>query len=147
MVSRCHCCAICSVVLCWIMILWTTPHCVMSFDLVVQKKPGVTKASQIARFMGPSWGPSGADRTQVGPMLASWTLLSGFVSTKWLNVEWLRKTVKLNHSLTQKYLLYPLKYVHIWQVSLQLSCNSTFEIWTWYLIGNKCYDYSEKLEK
>ena len=24
----------------------------------------------IARFMGPSWGPSGADRTQVGPMLA-----------------------------------------------------------------------------
>ena len=31
----------------------------------------------IARFMGPTWGPSGADRTQVGPMLASWTLLSG----------------------------------------------------------------------
>ena len=24
----------------------------------------------IARFMGPAWGPSGADRTQVGPMLA-----------------------------------------------------------------------------
>ena len=31
----------------------------------------------IARFMGPIWGPSGADRTQVGPMLAPWTLLSG----------------------------------------------------------------------
>ena len=30
----------------------------------------------IARFMGPTWGPSGADRTQVGPMLALWTLLS-----------------------------------------------------------------------
>ena len=28
----------------------------------------------IARFMGPTWGPSGADRTQVGPMLAPWTL-------------------------------------------------------------------------
>ena len=25
-----------------------------------------------------NWGPSGADRTQVGPMLAPWTLLSGF---------------------------------------------------------------------
>ena len=24
----------------------------------------------IARFLGPTWGPSGADRTQVGPMLA-----------------------------------------------------------------------------
>ena len=31
----------------------------------------------IERLMGPTWGPSGADRTQVGPMLASWTLLSG----------------------------------------------------------------------
>ena len=30
-----------------------------------------------ARFMGPAWGPSGADRTQVGPMLAPWTLLTG----------------------------------------------------------------------
>ena len=29
----------------------------------------------IAGFMGPTWGPSGADRTQVGPMLAPWTLL------------------------------------------------------------------------
>ena len=31
----------------------------------------------IARFIGLTWGPSGADRTQVGPMLAPWTLLSG----------------------------------------------------------------------
>ena len=31
----------------------------------------------IARFMGPTWGLSGADRTKVGPMLAPWTLLSG----------------------------------------------------------------------
>ena len=28
-------------------------------------------------LMGPIWGPAGADRTQVGPMLAPWTLLSG----------------------------------------------------------------------
>ena len=27
----------------------------------------------IARFVGPTWGPSGADRTQVGPMSAPWT--------------------------------------------------------------------------
>ena len=46
-----------------------------------------TKASStdilIARFWGPTWGPSGADRTQVGSMLASWTLLSG--SCYWLS--------------------------------------------------------------
>ena len=29
------------------------------------------------KFMGPTLGPCGADRTQVGPMLAPWTLLSG----------------------------------------------------------------------
>ena len=39
----------------------------------------VYNPSLIARFMGPTWGPSVADRTQVGPMLARWTLLSGFV--------------------------------------------------------------------
>ena len=40
-----------------------------------------TIASLIARFMGPTWGTSGADTTQVGPMLAPWTLLSGMVNS------------------------------------------------------------------
>ena len=40
----------------------------------------------IARFMGPTWGPSGADRTQMGPMLAPWTLLCGYLSVQWWNV-------------------------------------------------------------
>ena len=31
----------------------------------------------IPRFTGPTWGPSGANRTQLGPMLAPWTLRSG----------------------------------------------------------------------
>ena len=31
----------------------------------------------IARFMGPTWGPPGSCRPQVGPMLDPWTLLSG----------------------------------------------------------------------
>ena len=38
-----------------------------------------TMSYLIARFMGPSWGPSGADRSQVGPMLALWTLLSEII--------------------------------------------------------------------
>ena len=36
----------------------------------------VTEDTLITIFTGPTWGPSGADRTQVGPMLAPWTLLS-----------------------------------------------------------------------
>ena len=42
-------------------------------------------SSLIAKFMGPTWVPSGADRTQVGPMLAPWTLLSGLVSFHTVN--------------------------------------------------------------
>ena len=32
-----------------------------------------------SKVHGPTWGPSGADRTQVSPMLAPWTLLSGSI--------------------------------------------------------------------
>ena len=33
--------------------------------------------TQIAKFMGPTWGPPGSCRPQMGPILAPWTLLSG----------------------------------------------------------------------
>ena len=33
--------------------------------------------TQIAKFMGPTWGPPGSYRPQMGPMLAPWTLISG----------------------------------------------------------------------
>ena len=36
----------------------------------------VIQTTLIARFMGPIWGLPGADRTQVGSMLAPWPLLS-----------------------------------------------------------------------
>ena len=70
-------------------------HCVLFcfYWICVNYLPTSTRAaslaqqSQIARFMGPTWGPSGANRTQVGPMLAPWTLLSGITctSTSWPN--------------------------------------------------------------
>ena len=52
---------------------WTVTSQGFLWQLISKK----TEATWIARFMGPTWGPSGADRTQVGPMLAQWTLLSG----------------------------------------------------------------------
>ena len=42
----------------------------------------------IARFMGPKWGPSGADKTQVGPMFTPWTLLSGIMKFVYWFVGW-----------------------------------------------------------
>ena len=49
------------------------------YDICARQKyvPLKRISSPIARFMGPTWGPSGADRTQVGPMMAPWTLLFG----------------------------------------------------------------------
>ena len=42
------------------------------------------KPSLIARFKGPTWGPSGADRTQVGPMnLALWGVLYDNTYYRW----------------------------------------------------------------
>ena len=34
--------------------------------------------TQIAKFKGPTWGPPGSCRPQMGPTLAPWTLLSGY---------------------------------------------------------------------
>ena len=42
--------------------------------------------SQIARFMEPTWGPTGSCWLQMGPMLAPWTLLSGI--SKSLIIHW-----------------------------------------------------------
>ena len=51
----------------------------------------ITILTQIARFTWPTWGPSGADRTQVGPMLAPWTFLSGHLSLSLsYKIEWTR---------------------------------------------------------
>ena len=59
--------------------------------IILQPPTAIFIMSQIARFMGPTWGPSGAGRTQVGPMLAPWTLLSGVI-IKW-TVEENRKYI------------------------------------------------------
>ena len=49
----------------------------------------------IARFIGPTWGPSGANRTQLGPMLAPWTLQSRtyHLLTEYLNSGWPHRTL------------------------------------------------------
>ena len=56
-------------------------HDTLSADHINHNNVGsviVETATLLARFMGPTWGPPGDDRTQVGPMLVPWTLLSGY---------------------------------------------------------------------
>ena len=49
-------------------------HWVWFRDQHVRHGAGISR-SQITKFMGPTWGPPGSCRPQIGPMLAPWTLL------------------------------------------------------------------------
>ena len=53
------------------------PHGGIPFPWSNRMTVMLRSTSLMARFMGPIWGPSGANRTQMGPMFAPWTLLSG----------------------------------------------------------------------
>ena len=68
-------------------VTWTI-NCFVISVFIVHKLVYQLAAFQslIARFMGPTWGSSGADRSQVGPMLAPWTLLSGMCWTSVSNI-------------------------------------------------------------
>ena len=61
----------------------TLPHlvsnCRVSLDLWKWFYMFCLVTTLITRFMGPTRGPPGDDRTQVGPMLAIWNLLSGYI--------------------------------------------------------------------
>ena len=54
----------------------TVALCFFCYGLVSINNP-----SQIAKFMGPTWGPPWSCRPQMGPMLAPQTLLSGLFSS------------------------------------------------------------------
>ena len=56
--------------------MYRAPGCCKETVPMCHTYKGGVIATLIAKYMGPSWGPHGADRTQVGPMLAPWTLLS-----------------------------------------------------------------------
>ena len=58
-------------------ILWLTRYRSRTYPMRWCMWSMFCKMSQIAKFIGPTWDPPGADRTQVGPKLAPWTLLSG----------------------------------------------------------------------
>ena len=63
--------------------IWKKITCLwFNYFLHLVHSPFFKSMAQIAKFMGPTWGPPGSCRPQMGPMLAPWTLLSeGFATT------------------------------------------------------------------
>ena len=58
--------------------MWRNLHWILCWRNVAFYYSGCSlNSSQITKFMGPTWGPPGSCRPQLGPMLAPWTLLSG----------------------------------------------------------------------
>ena len=57
----------------WICFIYSFQHTAYTWDILSWLLVKLPRTPLIARFMGPTWGPSGADRTQVGPMLTRWT--------------------------------------------------------------------------
>ena len=70
--------------------------------------------SQRAKFMGPTWGPPGSCRPQMGPMLAQWTLLSEFVSIIQNHTVygWWRCAFYL-----QRWIMFQIKSIRVWHTS------------------------------
>ena len=65
----------------WIGGKWLTPRSPLHIVFSNTRVSNLGQTSLLffslkARFMGTTWMPSGADRTQLGPMLAPWTVLS-----------------------------------------------------------------------
>ena len=55
----------------------------------------------------------------------------------WISPLWLFK-------ILQNWMLDYLNHVHIWQLSPQLSCSDTCQIWMWYVIVIPCFDKTKK---
>ena len=85
----------------------------------------IVDTPQIAKFMGPTWGPPGSCRPQMGPMLAIWILLSGTIT--WTNDNLLSLFMyaspvfdEVNDTIqTKKHILYyicsyPYKWTDLW---------------------------------
>ena len=49
------------------------------WEMSLNKQKSYIYNSQKAKFMGPTWGPPGSCRPQLGPLLAPWIFLSAIV--------------------------------------------------------------------
>ena len=81
-----------------------------------------------SKVHGPTWGPSGADRTQVGAMLAPWTLLSGyFCVAKRKNCFYIERALVALSGKCRAEL--PTKKLHIFSCTFNHSCCSLSSMW------------------
>ena len=90
--------------------------------------------TQIAKVMGPTWVPPGSCRPQLGPMLASWTLISGkLMFCVSVSHTWWYAVVLSNGIVLLAPSIFPVYSVNCWQlvkmvIILQTAYNNSFSI-------------------
>ena len=87
------------------------------FVLVVLSVHNGSMGSLVAKFMGPTWGPPGADRTQVCPMLVPWTYLRCLYSYHLTEAETKRPSFCRQH-----FWRHFLEWRYVW-ISIEISLN------------------------
>ena len=91
------------------------------------------RTSQIANFMGPTWGPpESSPRPQMGPMLAQWTLLSGYIlDTKLIGT--IQPVIEITYSRQGSILLvhinFRLQYEEVITSLFSTECNYLTKSW------------------
>ena len=86
-------------------------------------KHGAPLYTLITRFIGPPWGPSRTNRTQVSPMLAPWTLLSGY---RFERISAWQLMVSNRFSLTERYWKIPtgIENQNFYDATFVATCNT-----------------------
>ena len=65
----------------WTQFLWCDIICLIAMATISHFNSGLSMINHVAKFTGPTWGPPGSSRPQMGPMLAPRTLLWGKLFT------------------------------------------------------------------
>ena len=94
---------------------WSNKACWYHGEIIILFTSNNT--SLIARFMGPTWCPSGADRTDVGPMLAPWNLLSGICMEECIDLKLSLVLTKIQRQTVYIYIPYGVSNSHCMFVS------------------------------
>ena len=91
------------------------------------------KATLIARFMGATWDPSGADRTQVGPMLAHELCYLGMVE---INMLWFLTWVSMSVTCLISHMSFHVCY--LFDFSHEFPCRLPVWFLTWVSMSVTC---------
>ena len=99
--------------------------CVIADDITLNDTTKITRhqtiTTEIAWFMGPTWGPPGSCWPQMGPMLAPWTLLSR------------KKQQNMNHAHNSCF-FYDWPWILSWKIYITIKLDITSHVLASYII-------------